>query len=304
MACGVNHALARMAFKKGSGLQTFDTDDTGVEFTSESVRASSELIRGNGITGKRGRQVQQTRFGPYAYGGGTNHEPSPRLIADWFELALGTRTTNTITPSATVPEYALLIDKVAGVFQYHDCKVGSIELSGGGPGLLSMVVNHVGRDAASDGQTFPSIVLGSDDSYSPLVFSDVTLSIAATEYEVNSFRLLVDNAVQSITRNSRKPSCAREGDRIVGFDCNVPLTAAALSALEEPDLDGVAATLAITNGTVGVTISLPILQKPLNDPVVTGKTEGQYDCSFVAVSDPGGTPAVSNEITITIDETE
>jgi len=301
MACGADNLQAKMAIKDGTGAVDFASGATALEFTSESVKSTGSLLRSEGIRGTRAVEVSQSRRGAYTVAGSVNFDASPTAILEWGRRALGANSSGVLTPAESLPTFSLLIDKVSGIHRFQDCKVGKLTLSAGGPGIVTGVAEIVGRGHTGTGLTFPSLTLGSDAIDAPLVFSDLVAELAAATYEFGSFSLVIDNTIQTITRNALYAGCNREGRRVITLAANVPSNSSTFAALDEPTLAGIAAELSLTStlAAVGVTIELPACQKARDLPVVNGPGEQTWDVSLQAVKD-GST----DEITITVDTTE
>lgn len=305
MSCGVDNRLAKMAVKTGTGGSVdFSSGATGVRFKTDGITNTGSILVSDSITGQRTRDVAETRRGAYSVGGQVTFDASLQDILLWAGYALGSTSSGVITPAASLPVFAVMSSRQSGIFRYGDCKVSQFTLSNTGAGLVNGSVDIVGRSYTGTGLSFPSLTLGSDVTYQPLAFSDLVVSIASTEYAINSWQFTINNSVSPQQRNALYPDCLREGDLAIGLNINLPSNSTAYSALAEPDLTGVAATLTLTHpdAAVSCTIELPVLQVPLANPVVANRDEQRWDRNFVAVTDRAN--AETTVCTITLDTTE
>ncbi|QDV78085.1 phage tail tube protein [Botrimarina mediterranea] len=305
MACGVDNNLARLALKAGTGNAVdFATGATGLRFTTESVKSTGAIVASESITGSRDLDAAETRRGPYSVGGSVNFDASVRDILVWGEYALGANSSGVLTPANTLPVFALMADKVSNISRFGDCKVNRLTISNDGAGFVRGVVEIVGRSHTGSGLSFPTLTLGSDETYEPLVFSDLVIELDETEYAINSYQLVIDNQLQTNQRNALYADCLREGQRIITLNVNLPSTSSTHTAFDEPDLSGVSAEMVFTHpdAAVGVTIELPALQKPRDGQTVQNRNEQRWDLSFRAVTDRAN--SVTTPLTITCDTTE
>lgn len=298
MACGVDNNLGRLALKAGTGTIDFSSGSTALEFNSESLQSAGTILRSDGIRGTRAKSVIQARRGPYSVGGAVNFDVSLSALKVWGEYALGDETTNVLTVTEALPVFGLIVDKVSDVAKFEGCKVNRLSLSGSSGQIIKGVVDILGLNYSNTALTFPSVSLGEADIDAPLVLTDAVLTIDGTAYEMSDFGLTIDNAVSVKQRNSLYPSCNREDQRSVTLATTIPSTSAAWTALDEPDLDGIAITLVLTStlSAISASISLPICQRAREIPVIAGKGEQTWNLAFDCVAD-----ASDDEITITLD---
>lgn len=295
MACGVNGSRSRLYVEPGASPHGFDTSSERWPFRSETLKSTGSINYSDQILGTRSQNASFGRRGPYTIAGSIEFHATPRNLLAWLTRALGSETTGTVSVADEVPEFGVLLDRLASQSQYQNCKVNTLTLRGTAGGLVEMSVGILGRGWAS-GTTAPAVDVTYDEIDQPLQVSDLTATLGGTVRALNSFELTIDNLIEARLRNALYPDCLREGDRLVTLRANVPYNTANHSAFDEPSLDGVVGSLAFTNGTVGATISLPALQKPRDEATIPGKSEVPFDLNFVARATDS-----ANEIEATID---
>jgi hypothetical protein len=276
-------------------------------FVSESIAKKGMVVERNGLRGTRSHVADDTRIGPYTAGGQLVLEPTPADLAIWLPRILGGTPsgsgTVTYPLAETLPSFTLSIDRIAKVFTYGGCKVNRALLHGAQGGLLRLTLDIVAQNESVAGAgTFPSLT---PSVAQPYIFSDLSLSLAATAREVKQFDLTIDNAlVTDRFMNSLTIVAAPEGDRTISLR-TVHAWAAANTDLYAQALAGAAGTLQLTNALGGTPptgfqtiFSFATLQVPDRSPNVTGRQEVFLNLEMMARK-VGSTP----ELSVTHDST-
>lgn len=267
-----------------------------IEFVAKSLQKRATILETAGLRGTRSHPVERTRDDVYTVGGELRLHATPALLDLLLPRILGAAESSDVFALAeSLPEFDVLIDRVARRFVYGGCRVKRAVFSGRAGGLLELQLDLVGKTETASATAFPGIASPTDPPY---VFQDGTLTLAGTSRKMIEFALTIDNSIVPRFTNSAAATDLTPGDRIVTLECRTPFTS------DETDLYGqnvagaAAATLAFVNGGYSTTFTMPKLQFPDRSPQVAGKAEITLQLSGVARKS-GGT----NELTVTHDAT-
>jgi len=249
------------------------------EFVSESMRKSGTVLDTAGIRGSRSHVSERTRFGMSAVGGSLLMHATPAMLDKWLPRILGAaESSDTFALAETLPEFALLIDRVARRFVYDQCKVDRAVFRGSAGGLVTLAIDVVGKTEAVSATAFPALAMPTDPPY---VMQDGVLTLQAGPREFTEFEIIVDNALARRFSNSETATDIRPSDRAVSLRCAIPYTSDSVD-LHNQALAGAAASLVLTNGTYSTTFSFATLQFPDRSPVVAGKREIVLELTGIA----------------------
>lgn len=242
-----------------------------VEFVAENLQKRLTILETAGIRGTRSHPVERTRDGTCAVGGTIRFHATPALLDLLLPRILGAAESSDLFALAeSLPEFDVLLDRVAKRFVYGGCKVARALLQGRAGGLLELQLELLGKTETVSATAFPSIAPPTDPPY---VFQDGTLTLSGTSRKMTEFALVIDNRVVPRFTNSQAATDLSPTDRLVTLDCRTPYTS------DEVDLYGQnvggagAATLAFVNGGYSTSIAIPKLQFPDHSPTVDGKQE-------------------------------
>jgi hypothetical protein len=254
-----------------------------VAFVSESLKKTATIVERAGIRGTRSHTSQDTRSSVYTVGGQVLLEPTPEDLAVLLPYILGgSNTNNAYALAETLPDFAVVVDRVTKVFTYANCKVdrATISASKGDPVIkLALELAGITESVANAG------TLSATLAYTPpYIFTDLVLTLLSVARQAESFTLVIDNQlVKDRHMNQTMVVDLPEQDRLVtlqtnhGYtDDNADLYAQALA--------GAAATLVLSQaGTnYSTTFSFGTLQVPAESPVVAGKEEVMLPLQMVA----------------------
>lgn len=272
----------------------FDASSEPYEFVSESLRKQGEILDTSGIRGTRSHVAERTREGSDTVSGSITMHVSPAMLDALLPRILGApENLDVFDLAETIPEFHIMIDRVAKVFTYEGCRVSKATFKGAAGGLIELVLDVVGKtETVGNAGTFPVLSMPVDPPY---VFSDGVLTLQAAQRTFMDFELTIDNALKSRFANSRTATDISPEDRVATFRCTNPFTA------DEADLygqalAGAAASLVFTNGSYSTTFSFAALQFPDQSPVVGGK--GEIPLQLEGIARKTGATA---ELTVTHD---
>ena len=267
------------------------------EYVSESVRKNQTILDTSGIRGTRSHPKERTRDGTYSVGGQIRMHATPAMLDLLLPRILGANeSTDVFALAETLPEFDLLIDRVAKRFVYGACKIGRATFRCAAGGLLELDLDIVGKTETVSATAFPSITAPTD---APYVFSDAVITLLSTARTVISWELTIDNVIQPRFSNSQTATSLNVTDRIITCAMQVPYTSS------EVDLYGIntgsaaAATMVFTNGGYSTTFSLANLQIPDQSPV----TEGRGNEIILSLQGTAKKSSTTNELIVTHDST-
>lgn len=239
------------------------------EFVSESVRKSLTILDTSGIRGTRSHPRERTRDGTFTVGGQIRMHATPAMLDLLLPRILGANeSTDVFALAETLPEFDLLIDRVARRFVYGACKISRATFRCQAGGLLELDLDVVGKTETVSATSFPTIAAPTD---APYVFSDAVLTLVSSSRVVTQWELTIDNVIQPRFSNSQAATDLQSTDRIITANLTTPYTTS------EVDLYGLnvgssaAATFVFTNGGFSTQFAIANLQIPDNSPTVENR---------------------------------
>jgi hypothetical protein len=282
-------------------LSDFDGDSFAYELLGGTdLRLVTVNAFNDGIRGTRSRNKARVRQVQRRVTGGITMNPTPVELDQWFPRILGAaEVADAFALAETVPEFGVLIDRVAARYVYTGCKVSRCTISGRQGELISFRVDIEGKDEIESATAFPGTIPAIDGG-APYVFSDCTFALTAdaSAVEVQEFEITIDNVVSadrfmnSLTRNTIVAL-----DRMVTVRLVVPFTADEID-LHDQAAGGQGGTLTLTNGGQSTLFTFGALDTPAETPSITGKDELTQTLNMTAYKS-GSTP----ELAITHDST-
>lgn len=267
-----------------------------IEFVGESLQKRLTILETAGLRGTRSRPVERTRDGTCAVGGSIRFHVTPALLDLLLPRVLGAAESSDLFALAeTLPEFDVLVDRVARRFVYGGCKVARAIFSGRAGGLLELQLDLVGKTETVSASAFPAISPPIDPPY---VFQDGTLTLSGTSRKVLEFALSIDNGIVARFTNSQVATDVSPTDRLVTLECRLPFTTDEIDLYGQNVGGAGAATLAVVNGGYSTTFSIPRLQFPDTSPMVGGK--GEITLALKGTARKNGS---TNELSVTHDST-
>lgn len=266
-----------------------------MEIVSESVKKTGTILDTNGIRGTRSHASERTAAGTYSVAGQITLHPTPAVLDLLLPRILGANeSTDTFALADTLPEFDILIDRVAKRFVYGGCKVNKATFTGSSGGLLQLVLDIVGKTETVSDTAFPSITAPTDPPYT---FHMGALTLVSSSRSFFDFETAIDNVLATRFANSQTATDISPTDRIVTFKATTPFTSSEVDLYNQALL-GSAASLVFTNGNRSLTFTYGKLQFPDNSPVVPGK--GEIPLTLDGIARMTGT---TRELVVTNDPT-
>lgn len=267
MAASMGWASRLSAAAAGTAIGSYTE---AMEIVSESVKKTGTILDTNGIRGTRSHASERTAEGTYTVAGQITLHPTPAVLDLWLPRILGANeSTDTFALADTLPEFDLLIDRVAKRFVYGGCKVNKATFSGSSGQLIQLVLDIIGKTETVSDTAFPSITAPTDPPY---VFHQGALTLVGSARAFNSFETVIDNALATRFSNSQAATDITPADRIVSLKCETPYTSSEVDLYNQALL-GSAGSLVFTNGNRSLTFTYGKVQFPDNSPVIAGKGE-------------------------------
>jgi len=299
MADDSQGAQAQLCVEPGASPHTFDGSSEPYPFVSEGLARADTLLDTNGIRGTRSHASERVRSGVYTVGGTILLHPSPADLDLWLPRILGAaESTDTFDLAETLPEFGVLIDRVAKTFEYTDCKVNraTFRSSVDGNGLLQLELDIVGKTEVED-TSFPTLTLGTADNDAPYAHHDSVVTLAGGAVDARSIEIVIDNLLEASFNNSRTATSITPQDRIVTVRTVHPFNSD-VTGLYGTAAAGIDGSVVYTNGNMSTTFTFGQLQFPNESPLVSGKNSIPYTLNMTARK--GG---LTNELVVTHDST-
>lgn len=281
--------FGRLAF--GASANTYTQF---MHFIDHSLGLIKEVSHGQDIRGSLEHISTRSRIIRRMVNGDVNMEPSASEIDYWLPKILFGATSGGVTSVSDTPAAAIysIWDAGDNVFEWTKLVVDRATISGAQGQPIRLAVSLEGQDEAKDdGTAFPNTGTAPPATDGPFVFSDVTMTLDGTSYEIDSFSLTVDYArIKDRFNNALTRSEIPPTDRIVTLGMTVPFNADQ-DTLYDMAIAGVAGSLAISDGTSTYTFDFANLKKPTEKIGSRGRTELKFPMNFQSFND-GTNPSI------------
>lgn len=252
-----------------------DTSSKPLEFLTCDLGEQEELIASEGIRGTRSRRGERIQTGLRRVGGSWTMNPSPDELDTLLPFILGAaESTDTFALADTLPDLFASVDKVARVETYSDGKMASATFEGATGQKLLLTLNALFKTMTIGAAgSYPALTVDARNCYK---FDHGVLTLASTAYNFNSFRLLIDNAIDPEFNNSTTATDLTPGDRIVMLEIpEMPFTSTELGLLTNSRgaSAGISGSLVFTNGAVSTTFTFNDLWTPSQTVPIRGRNQ-------------------------------
>jgi hypothetical protein len=266
------------------------------EFRTEGLRAAREIVETSGIRGTRSMPIERTRDGTVRINGTIAFHATPAMLDLLLPRIMGSaEVADLFAVSETLPEFDVLIERVAKRFVYAGCKVSRATFRATAGGALELDLEVTGKSETVSATAFPAITAPTDPPY---IWSDAVCTVEGSARVVTRWELSIDNQLNARFSNSNTATDIHTQGRVVTVSMTVPYTS------DEVDLYGInssgasGATFVLTNGGRSITFTVGALAVADSSPVVGGPGEILLEMSGIAKSS-GST----KELSITSDST-
>lgn len=177
-----------------------------------------------------------------------------------------------VTAGQLLPEFTVVIDRVAKVHTYTNCVVSSAVFQcqkGSSPLQLSLRIVGVTETEGAAG-TFPALSLTCGP---PLAMNQLVLTLRSATRQADRIAIAIDHKVQREFNNSTTATHLTPSDRVITLACSTPYVAANTDLYTQPgpttqDIDGDVGTAVFTNGGLSTSFSFANLKELPQSPSV------------------------------------
>lgn len=241
-----------------------------IEVVSCNVAKKGTILDTNGLRGTRSHASERTQAGTYEVSGQIVLHPTPAVLDLLLPRILGANeSTDSFALADTLPEFDLLVDKVAKRAVYGNCKINKATFAGKSGELPTLTLDIMAKTESISATSFPSITAPTDPPY---VFHHGALTLVSSARDFFDFELSIDNVLSRRFANSQSATSIMPTDRIVTLKATTPYTSSEID-LYNQTLLGSAASLVFTNSGYSTTFTLGTVQFPDMSPVISGKDE-------------------------------
>jgi len=309
--CSAIGDLGILLVKGGASPRDFTSSPERYGFVFEDLKSRRGYIGTRGIDGTRAQLSNRVVLESYEVGGNIYFQPGPSDLDAWMQRALGgTKATNTIDPTETLPEFDILVYRDNGTFRYTNCQVDkAIFRASAGPNageaeILDMIIAIKCKSEVTPDDPAPTSWPGtipavpSGGNIIPYTFRMGVLTLGGTAYPMDSFQLLIDNNLQVRNRNSLTPTCIYPLSRRVILSCTLPFLTSTHTLSDTLYESGAAGSLKFTSGNRSCDFQFADLRNIYETPTIPGKNEIPLSLSMTAYQS-GSTPDIRivNDIT-------
>lgn len=266
---GASHAAqASCAFDSDS---TFDTSSEAREIISSTLKETVERIENEGLRGSRSRRGERVVPGLKRVAGQIVMNVNPAdMDLDLPRILGGSETTDVFPVAETIPDFWVMIDEVAKVQKFNNCKVQKATWRGQKGQPITLTLDIVGKSRTeSNAGSFPVVTYSTLEVY---VFHQGVLTLQGSAAEFEEFELTVENVTDPKHRNSQTATDLTPGDRIVTLTVKVPYDTTNCAILTAESAGTFASgTLVFTNGNRSISFALNALKSIPESPDVPAR---------------------------------
>jgi len=225
------------------------------------------------ITGLMDALAGRVSIGPTTVRVPIRLHPTPKELTVLFPLMGLSLSSGLWLPQESLDDFTMLIDRVASVDTYANCKIDTWTLSGqmgAQPMQLDLIVVGKTWTPAYPG-SFSATALQTDGPY-PFAGCE-TLSLRSSSRKGNAIAMTVQHHLQSQFENQLTANCIDMTHRTVTLASSFPWISGITDLQSGPiaDANGAAATLLFTKGGQSTSIALFNIKEIVRPPQIPGK---------------------------------
>ena len=267
----------------GDADPTFDSSSERYPFLYETMRASKPKRYSKLIFGTRSRKTARNTKGSYVPRGAIGLQLGPTELDAWLPRMNGaTESANVFPLGSTYPYFDVMMSLDNAVTYFRACQVAAYvfqsEASDGEDEdeILNLQLVLIARSvdySKSLPVTLPAVTEGT--GYTPYTHSMLAAELDSTSFDMDKFRLVVDNGFRPKTRNSLTPNCVYAGPRKVNLEVTTPFTSSlwTKAQLAYSAQDGIPGLFTYTSGAKSVSFGFPALHNSEEPPVIRSHEE-------------------------------
>ena len=266
------------------------------EFRTEGLRAAREIVETSGIRGTRSMPIERTRDGTVRINGTIAFHATPAMLDLLLPRIMGSaEVADLFAVAETLPEFDVLIERVAKRFVYAGCKVARATFRATAGGALELDLEITGKSETVSATAFPAITAPTDPPY---IWADAVCTVEGSARVVTRWELSIDNQLNARFSNSNTATDIHTQGRVVTVSMTVPYTSDEVDLYNINSSGASGATFVLTNGGRSITFTIGALAVADSSPVVGGPGEILLEMNGIAKSS-GST----KELSITSDST-
>lgn len=273
---------------------------TLISFDSESLQETRGVIVNNGIRGTRAHYIERVRNGDIAVGGNLTFTPQSNEWAYLLPKILGGTPSGTTYPLAeTLSGFILDKEYASGdVHRFPALYVNQATISGSAGSAITLSLDLLGTGSITTGATFASGGALTDNTANDFFVhsdSDGAFILGGSTIPLNSFEIVINNAIELRKVNSRTATAATATDRLITVNFSVPYGDATFSTFTDADVTG-SLTLSALAQSLG--ISFAGIRFNQASPTIGGRGETLYSLPGQAMR-----TSSAGEVSVTLDST-
>jgi len=180
--------------------------------------------------------------------------------------------TNVFALADTLPDFYLMIDRLAKVYTYSGCRIAKATFTGSKGDMLFLELEiEAETETTGAADTFPVLTVPTEKPY---LMADGVLTLVAEERTFDNFSLVIENRLNTAQfENGLTRYDIPLIDRVITLATDIPWSAANTDTVKQA-LDGSAGSLVFTNaGASGdvLTFAMATIQYANKTPTLTGK---------------------------------
>lgn len=267
MACQSQGAYSKLAIA-GQQVEFLTFEDNGVIELVD----NEEAIRGF-LDHPKERVTQGLKKWQFTI----TMQPSPTemdLIFPYIGFTESPTDTFTVTDDFSALEFDVIVDKVAKVQTYADCKVDKAIFQGQKgrkPNQLTLmcIAKSMTQD---DAGTFSASAIDTDFAYA---FTEGVLTLQSSARAFDRYAVIIDNHLNAEFNNSQEATCIQPAERTIHLAVNTPYTSSEIALFDTPfaGASGAAGTIAWTRGSKSTAFSFANLKSVAKPVSIPGKVE-------------------------------
>ncbi len=252
----------------------FDTSSIPVEIIlPESLHEEAEIVETSGMTGTVEHNKERTREGLKRVSGSIKLACSRIALDTLLPYITGSaESTNVFALADTLPDFYLMIDRLAKVYTYSGCRIAKATFTGSKGDMLFLELEiEAETETTGAADTFPVLTVPTEKPY---LMADGVLTLVAEERTFDNFSLVIENRLNTAQfENGLTRYDIPLIDRVITLATDIPWSAANTDTVKQA-LDGSAGSLVFTNaGASGdvLTFAMATIQYANKTPTLTGK---------------------------------
>lgn len=291
-SCSAIGALGRLLTESTgqTAPRTFNASSLRHEFIYETLGTERGLQASQAINGFLEPLATTVREKTFVPQGAIAVQASPVEIGRWLPRIFGADTGGEYLSNNLIP-FDVMVYRENGIFSYQDAVVARAVLRGRtsesaeSVEFVDLIVQLIGKnEIINTGLTWPDPgpALGTGVANLPYTFWESTLDLNGTEFEMESFTMVIDNMVDFRLNNKRSPSCIRSLGRKVNIEVKLPFTCGGLDEAESLNTTAGNGELSLATTGMSTRFIFRSLRNEFKTPTIPGRVYIPLELNLVA----------------------